>query len=311
MLKFISLFAGNGLRSVVLFLCFSAGSLHAATVVDIQTTFGFIRIDLYEDEAPELTARFLENVDAGVYDLTMIHFALGGMLRGGLFDFQSCQAGPVEAEPGARHPLVENGLANGFETFALRRDPQDSNQITNAWQMNLANGVEDDNSDQAPVVIGKIIGGMTIADNIHSNLQRIVLSPDISIPTINYPLETYNCSFLTTNNIVYTTMESRDVVNVYEAETEQIIMQVNAGEAGYLELAFQIESAEQGTIRALADSVVILDTPVAGMASFDTETGELYIPEIAIGEEIPFVDAIFQLTDSENLIFTLQSVEQP
>ncbi len=285
--------------------------LSAATVVDVETLVGTITIELFEDQAPATASRFLENVNAGVYNATMMHHAQGGMLRGGLFQYNSCSQGPVEAAPGVRHALESTGLDNSFGTVALRRDPQNSNQISNEWQFNLANGVADQDAGVEPVVFGRIISGMDVADFIHTQ-NRIMMHgalPDVA--TFNYPFTAYSCSAFDRDNVVFVFMSSREVVNVYDAQSDQISLQVDAGEAGYLSLSFEIAStAPNGVIRALADSVTILDSAVAGMATFDAETGELTIPEFAMGNEVAFTNVVFTLTDSENLLFTLQSFDE-
>ena len=93
-----------GLNRLLLCLLAVGGSTaaRAATVVDVQTVFGVFTLELYEQQAPQTVARFLENVDAGVYNLTMVHWAFGGVLRGGLFRFNTCAEGPVEVAPGVR-----------------------------------------------------------------------------------------------------------------------------------------------------------------------------------------------------------------
>lgn len=305
----------SAIKFLILLLSCLGGSaaVHAATVVDVQTVFGFFTLELYEEQAPETVARFLENVDAGVYDLTFVHWAQGGMVRGGLFRINSCPQGPVEAAPGVSHPIEASNLNNDLGTLAMRRHPTNAGQISNEWQLNLVSGIEDEEPDSVPVVIGKIIDGQAVVEAIHAQ-PRIAFGTALPfIPLINYSFDygLYNCSLMSRDNFTFVVMESRQVVNVFDPASEQIHVQVDVGEPSHLSLSFQIESIEEGTIRALPESVVEVDDSNRGVARFDFDTGELFIPEIAVGNDVPYVDLVFTLTDSENLIFTLQSLETP
>lgn len=313
--SYVSLSLRSAVKCLILLLSYFGGAsaVNAATVVDVQTVFGFFTLELFEEQAPETVARFLENVNTGVYNLTFVHWAQGGVVRGGLFRMNSCPQGPIEAAPGVSHPLEVTGLGNDLGTLAVRRHPLDSGRLSNEWQLNLASGVEDDGSDSAPVVIGRIIDGRAVVEAIHT-LPRIALGTALPfIPLVNYGFDYpfYNCSLMNRDNFTFVVMGSREVVNVFDTVTEQIHVQVDVGESTYLGLSFQIESIEEGTIRALPDSMVDVDGGNRGVARFDFDTGELFLPEIAVGNDVPFVDVVFKLTDSENLIFTLQSLENP
>ena len=47
------------------------------------------------------------------------------------------------------------------------------------------------------------------------------------------------------------------------------------------------------------------------MATFDAATGNLTIPELVVDGQVAYTNLVFQLTDSENLFFTLQSFSAP
>lgn len=290
-----------------------SGAAQAATVVDVQTVFGFFTLELLEEQAPQTVARFLENVNTGVYNLTFVHWAQGGIVRGGVYRINACAQGPYEVVPGASNPLETSGLGNDLGTFAVRRHSLDSGLLSNEWQVNLASGVEDDTSDSAPVVIGKIIDGRDVVEAVHT-LPRIALGTVLPfIPLINYDFAYpfYSCSLINRDNFTFVVMRSREVVNIFDPDSGQIHVQVDIGQSSNLGLSFQIESLEQGTIRALPGSFVEVKDSDRGVAKFDFDTGELFLPEIALGNDVPFVDVVFKLTDPQNLIFTLQSLDTP
>ena len=75
-------------------------------------------------------------------------------------------------------------------------------------------------------------------------------------------------------------------------------------------LSFSIYSIEPNVvIQALAESVVILEGSVPGIASFNLAIGNLTLPELSANGEVVFRNLVFLLTDAQNLLFTLQSFE--
>ncbi len=78
----------------------------------------------------------------------------------------------------------------------------------------------------------------------------------------------------------------------------------------FLGLSFVIESTvPQVVIRALADSVVSESVADASFTTFSSVDGSLVIPQLYINGAVAFRNARFVLTDSEQFLFTLQSVE--
>ena len=77
-------------RQIVLLLVIlmlSAVSAMAAVQVNLVTSSGTIKLELYDDKAPITVANFLKYADEGFYNGTIFHRVIKGfMIQGGGFD---------------------------------------------------------------------------------------------------------------------------------------------------------------------------------------------------------------------------------
>jgi len=96
----------------------SPGALAADPQVDLKTSLGTIRIELYPAKAPKTVENFLQYVRDGQYNGTIFHRVIDGfMIQGGGFDAgyrQKPTRAPVENE-------ANNGLKNDLGTLAMAR----------------------------------------------------------------------------------------------------------------------------------------------------------------------------------------------
>jgi len=293
----------------------------AATIVGVQTNIGSFKLELYEDVAPTAVARFLENVEARRYHFTMLHHALGATIRGGLYLYNSCFDGPEPVTHAPNIAAIENGLENKSGTIALVRNPDDPTELTNEWMIGLATNPAVFDENNPPIVIGEVVEGLDLLRAIDENALRVSLAPlpplRFQVPTVFYPSEFVVCGEFTQDNLIRLTMNVESVddiepINSFDVESNQIRIKVDAGSAGLLSLAFQINSTEpQGIIQVLTDTVTILDAKMPGMASFNESNGELLIPQLYIGSELAYQNVLFTLSNAEELQFTLLSFELP
>ncbi|HVO86952.1 MAG TPA: peptidylprolyl isomerase [Casimicrobiaceae bacterium] len=138
--------------------------------VDLDTTAGTIRIELYPDAAPKTVENFLAYVKAKHYDGTQFHRVIPGfMIQGGGFtaDFtQKPTRAPVANES---QGALKAGLANKVGTVAMART-SDPNSATSQFFINVAdNAFLDYGSPQSPpgyTVFGKVVKGMDVVDKI-------------------------------------------------------------------------------------------------------------------------------------------------
>src|SRR5262249_22818265 len=116
----------------------SAAQVHAANPqVELDTTAGKIKIELYPDAAPKTVANFITYVKAGYYDGTQFHRVIDGfMIQGGGFtaDFKQKPTRPPvqnEAEQSSKA-----GLLNVPGTVAMART-SDPNSATAQFFINV------------------------------------------------------------------------------------------------------------------------------------------------------------------------------
>ena len=139
--------------------------------VDLDTTAGKIRLELYPDAAPKTVANFLDYVKAKHYDGTQFHRVIDGfMIQGGGFttDFKQKPTKPPivnEAEMSSKA-----GLLNAPGTVAMART-SDPNSATSQFFINVNNNQRlnfgsPDPSGIGYTVFGKVVDGMDVVTKI-------------------------------------------------------------------------------------------------------------------------------------------------
>jgi peptidyl-prolyl cis-trans isomerase B (cyclophilin B) len=87
-------------------------------MVILETNFGNIKINLFDDKAPNTVANFKQYVEDGFYDNTIFHRVISNfMVQGG-----GMEPGMQEKSP--REPIkneADNGLSNKLGTLAMAR----------------------------------------------------------------------------------------------------------------------------------------------------------------------------------------------
>jgi peptidyl-prolyl cis-trans isomerase B (cyclophilin B) len=142
------------------------GALAADPQVDINTTLGTIRLELYPAKAPKTVENFLQYVKDGHYNGTLFHRVIDGfMIQGGGFEAayrQKPTREPVQNE-------AKNGLRNEAGTVAMARTPA-PHSATAQFFINVANN-EFLNAERAQdgwgyAVFGKVVSGMDVVTKI-------------------------------------------------------------------------------------------------------------------------------------------------
>ena len=142
------------------------GALAADPQVDIKTSVGTIRVELYPAKAPKTVENFLQYVKDGHYNGTIFHRVIDGfMVQGGGFEAnyrQKPTRDPVQNE-------AKNGLKNEAGTLAMARTPA-PHSATAQFFINVANN-EFLNAERAQdgwgyAVFGKVVSGMDVVTRI-------------------------------------------------------------------------------------------------------------------------------------------------
>ncbi len=135
-------------------------------VVEMKTSAGALKIELFADKAPETVANFLAYVKDGHYDGTVFHRVIPGfMIQGGGF-------GPDMGEKKTKAPIkneATNGLKNERGTLAMART-SDPNSATAQFFINAVDNAFLDHKDTGQgygyAVFGKVTDGMAVVDEI-------------------------------------------------------------------------------------------------------------------------------------------------
>ena len=148
-------------------LAATGSALAANPVVEMQTSHGPLRIELFEDKAPRSVANFLAYVRDGHYNGTIFHRVIDGfMIQGGGFE-------PGMKQKPVRDPIpneAANGLKNDKGTLAMART-NDPHSATAQFFINVADN--DFLNHRAPTpqywgyaVFGRVTQGYEVVEKI-------------------------------------------------------------------------------------------------------------------------------------------------
>jgi peptidyl-prolyl cis-trans isomerase A (cyclophilin A) len=149
----------------------TTGAFGAGPQVDVKTSVGTIRLELYPAKAPKTVENFLQYVKEGQYNGTIFHRVIDGfMIQGGGFDAnfkQKPTRPPIanEAQSG-----VKAGLKNDIGTIAMART-SDPNSATAQFFINVNDNAflnwGDSRSDgNGYAAFGKVVSGMDVVTKI-------------------------------------------------------------------------------------------------------------------------------------------------
>jgi len=150
---------------------FGMPALAANPEVELDTTAGVIKLELYPDAAPKTVDNFLRYVKDGHYDGTQFHRVIDGfMIQGGAYT--------ADYSPRPTRPPVVNeaeasskaGLHNVPGTIAMART-SDPNSARDQFFINVANNKPLDFRSPDPAgigytVFGKVTSGMDVVQKI-------------------------------------------------------------------------------------------------------------------------------------------------
>ena len=140
-------------------------ALAADPQVDVRTSAGTIRIELYPAKAPKTVENFLQYVRDGHYNGTIFHRVIDGfMVQGGGFEAnykQKPTREPVQNE-------AKNGLKNELGTVAMARTPAPHSATAQFFINHKDNDFLDypGQDGWGYCVFGKVTDGMDVVDAI-------------------------------------------------------------------------------------------------------------------------------------------------
>ena len=136
--------------------------------VILHTNHGAITLELFEEQAPQSVANFVQYARDGHYDGTLFHRVISNfMIQGGGFDTdfdQKPTRDPIENE-------ADNGLANKRGTVAMART-NDPHSATSQFFINVTDNEFLNHRSKASgqtwgyAVFGRVVDGMDVVDTI-------------------------------------------------------------------------------------------------------------------------------------------------
>ena len=142
-------------------------ALAADPQVDVRTSAGTIRLELYPAKAPKTVENFLQYVRDGHYNGTIFHRVIDGfMIQGGGFE-PGMKQKPTDA---VIQNEANNGLKNEKYTVAMARtnDPHSASAqfFINVADNDFLNHTRPDARGWGYAVFGKVVGGKEVVDKI-------------------------------------------------------------------------------------------------------------------------------------------------
>ena len=291
------------------FLCVQSAS---ATTVRVITSLGDFYIELFDDVTPNTVSNFLNYVNSGRFNGTLIHRSVEDfIIQGGSFSFNATdnQLDSVTTDSPVQN---EFEISNTRGTVAMAKLGGDPDSATSGWFVNLSdNGggaASLDTQNGGFTVFGRVIDdGMTVVDSIAALDTRTILNNNVELE--NFPLINFVGGALATENFVNIAVVVQ-APNYFDEASGLLRVTVDAGTSGLASMAFSITATDPSVIVQLdLSSVEVLTETVDKIATFDAATGRLVLPELVISGEAAFRNLSFILTDAEQLLFTLESFE--
>ena len=289
-------------------------SSSAQTIVNVETNVGNFSIELFDTAAPATVANFLSYVNSGRYNGTVFHRSVPGfIIQGGGFLFDSAtQSFPaINLDPAV---VNEFSLSNVRGTLAMAKLSGNPNSATSQWFVNLSNNAENlDNQNGGFTVFGRVIEpGMTLLDAI-SNLERENLggvATEIPLVPVTGDDGTVVSKAVIPMQISVSAPPGPIISNTFDAAAGLLKLKVAIDGAQFLGVSFRVVSLEAPVvIRGLLETVEAETSGDASFASFSSADSSLVIPKIYINEAVAARNVRFVLTDPDQLLFTLVSVE--
>lgn len=301
-------------------LALSATGVHAQQgdqYVCFDTNVGEFCIVLYPDTAPLTVANFLNYVEDGDYDNTIIHrSAPRFVIQGGGYTYDAEEDELVEI---TSDPAVVNEFSrsNVRGTVAMAKLGNDPNSATNEWFVNLVDNSQNlDYQNGGFTVFGEVIGqGMAVVDAIAGrpirNLSTLYGGAFDSMPVLKFSTPVSADDFIVVRRAYVSDANNLppdpdlpDTTGVFNGLTLTVPVQFRDS---MLRMTFDLNSEPPTYVfRLRTTQIVELNDKGQERATFDIETGRMHIPTVLYGLDV-WQDLELRLTDATLFEVTLDS----
>ncbi len=257
---------------------FMASAVQAGTVVRFNLNYptdgsiNYFDVELDDTQAPITVANFVQYVNNGLYNNTIIHRNVQDfVIQGGGYT-PEYQNGYVNALlPITSYGPIQNeyspARSNVLGTIAMAKLGNDPNSATNQWFVNVADNSSNlDNQNGGFTVFGKVIGqGMTLVNSINQ-LQPEDLSSYFGSPFDAVPLISNGTDFVTVTSA-------------------SVISKATGKLTGYVYVDTNHNGIKDGADYAIADAKVsiAMDGGKGTVVAYSAADGSYYFSNLASG----------------------------
>lgn len=259
-----------------------------ATVVRLQTTFGVIDIQLYDEAAPKTVENFYNYLNSNAYNHSFFHRSIPGfIIQGGGYVWNQTTSAVNTI---AKLPAVVNEFSatrsNVRGTIAMAKLPDKPNSATSEWFINLADNSADLNKqNEGFTVFGQVIGnGMQVADAIAALPRTNAGSVFSTLPIIG-AIEDHK---LQEKNFVIVTRVTSNKSDTPESDSDRLFSYLEAFYSQYLAPANPLGSGQ--AVSATFESYYYRYYPTT-QSYVGIANGEVYYLGPASGNQIISIGA--------------------
>tara|TARA_Y100000590_G_scaffold465306_1_gene637236 strand:+ start:1024 stop:1611 length:588 start_codon:yes stop_codon:yes gene_type:complete len=152
---------------IILYIITIGANAEMNTIVTMETTEGNIKIELFDESAPDTVSNFKSYVESNFFNETIFHRVINGFM---------IQGGGLNADMSEKESMqsIKNEAANGKRnkrgTIAMART-SDPHSATSQFFINLKDNEFLDFTEESPqgwgyCVFGEVIEGMEVVDKI-------------------------------------------------------------------------------------------------------------------------------------------------
>ena len=280
----------------------------AQQYVCMETNLGEFCMELYADSAPNTVANFLNYVERGDFDNTLIHRSAPEVIIQGGGYYLEPLGQPVEEETTVAN---EFSLPNTRGSVAMAKLPGQPDSATNQWFINLADNAGLNFADGGYTVFAGVVLGMDVVDII-GNLQRASLArylgaPFQEVPVLRKPAAGIGLEDFVEIRRAWAT-DTLPAPALADFEGGSLVFPVRVG--GYLYVATMrlTGTVAEPTFKAERSELVpIVDADIEAAEYLAAEM-LLVIPSVRVGDRL-LNEVTLKLIDPAELVFELQSFE--
>ena len=190
----------------------------ANPVVEVQTNYGNIYIELFESVTPITVANFMGYVERDDWDNTFFHRHVADfVLQGGGWSYD-------ESREDVDHVTQQDPIVNEFNrsnlqwTVAMAKLGGDPDSATSEWFINLGDNSDNlDNQNGGFTVFGEVVGGRDVVNTI-TDLRIVNLGGNFDTVPVGDNFDINGNTLLNSDLVVI-----EDIVQVYDPDSSLLV----------------------------------------------------------------------------------------